>query len=170
MKKMPIFLLSCFCSLFSLAQAPNFSGTWVLDKSKSKLDEKTAAFILGRTITAVQSEKEIKITTATELVDAGGQPKIDLGAGNAKIYTFDGKETSETIESPIGDVLVIRKGELKEKQLLLTSSRTFNNGQTTFVSTEAWKLSEDGTVLTIKQKSESPGGVTSCDFFYRKNK
>lgn len=171
MKKVLFFLAAVWFSMQSFAQQPDFSGKWVLDKSKSKIDEKTAAILHSQTITAVQTDKAIRITIVTGQpgdTDAG-QKKLDLGSGAVKTYTFDGKEFSETRSTSIGEVRVSWKAELISKQLKLTIKHRFNiHEEVTTITTETWVLSEGGTVLTVIRQSETPDGIFSSELLYRK--
>lgn len=169
MKKVFLLLLFCWCSILSFAQQPDFSGNWILDKNKSKLDERSAARIKSQTITTEQTEKEIKIVIATEQMTDDGQNKVDFGNGAPRIYTFDGKESFEIRNTSIGKVEVAWKAEFKDKQLQLITSHKFNgSGDVTALTTETWTLSESGTVITIKRKSETPNGILLSEHVYRK--
>lgn len=157
--------------LFSLgvfAQTPNFSGEWMLDKAKSKLDERQSASIEGQTLTAEQTDKKIKITVTTKQKSGGlGANQVDLG-GSTNTYTFDGKEVTVESDSGIGKVLSRFKGELSEGKLKLQSIRTFNTamGDVSLTTKESWGLSADGKTLTIKRESESQRGKLESEWVY----
>jgi hypothetical protein len=170
MKKAVILLITCWVSIFSFAQKTNFSGNWVLDKNKSKLDEKTAAMIKSQTITVVQTEKEIKISYVSEQDFVDGQRKTDIASTDPTIYTFDGKETVSSSISAIGQVQAFCSGEIIDRKLKLKTVRVFNVASAVRVTTnETWELSENDSVLLIHRKVETPNGDISSELVFRKN-
>jgi hypothetical protein len=100
MKKVSILLSFVFLLSLSAFAQSNFSGTWELDKSKSKLDERMSKMIDTQTLTVTQTEKEFKVETTTKRLPppdggammggggdknpppAGGQPPMGGGGGN----------------------------------------------------------------------------------------
>lgn len=91
------FMFAAILSLFVFAvsavaqdKAVNFSGTWNLDVSKSKLGDH--ANIESQTLTVTQSEKDIKIETATKRTPPPADaPQGDRpGAGNGSGTTGGG--------------------------------------------------------------------------------
>lgn len=172
MKKSILFVsLVLLFSLNSFAQTPNFSGEWILDKEKSKLDKRQAASIESQILKAEQADKDIKVTVTTkqnpnEMV---GENRVDLGGG-ANTYTLDGKEITVEKDSQIGRVLVKCKGEFKDGKLKLQSSRTFNtpSGDVTINIKEIWELSADGKTLNIKREGESPQGTKTSELVFTK--
>ena len=86
------FLFAAFASLIFAAaafaqKAPNFGGTWTLDVSKSKLGDRNN--IESQTLTVTQSDKDIKIETATKRTPppngggGGGGGGFGGGGGNS---------------------------------------------------------------------------------------
>src|SRR5829696_3172562 len=113
--------LCCMLSIAAFAQAKtaDFSGTWTLDVSKSKLDER--ARIESMTLTVAQTAKDIKVdskTTRTPRPDgaAGGSGmgggRGGFGGDSSMTYTLDGKATTIQQESPMGTAPVSLTGKL----------------------------------------------------------
>src|SRR5215204_7573455 len=105
MKKVLFFTaFVCLLAISAFAQdtkkAADFSGSWTLDVSKSKLDER--ARIESMTLTVAQTAKDIKVdskTTRTPRPDgaAGGSGmgggRGGFGGDSSMTYTLDGKAT-----------------------------------------------------------------------------
>jgi hypothetical protein len=168
----------CLMAISAFAQdkkAADFSGGWTLDVSKSKLDER--ARIESMTMTVAQTDKDIKIETATKRLpppDGGGGMGRGGGFGGGDgttVYTLDGKETSTEVEGRMGKVPVKLKAELeKDGKLKLTRTSTFNTqmGEMTMTTKETWSLSDDGKTLTVKRESETPRGTNSSEMVFTK--
>ena len=66
-------LLTCACSMLLLglwavnAAAPNFAGTWVLDKGKSELPPQQAQALKSLTWTITQDGTQITVTPKAEM-------------------------------------------------------------------------------------------------------
>jgi hypothetical protein len=62
-------------SVVAAAQSASFAGTWELDKSKSKIDERMASRLNSQTLTVTQDDKEVKVERKTDMAaPAGGGP------------------------------------------------------------------------------------------------
>lgn len=186
--KKALFLTAFVCLLAVSAFAQDnkkadFSGSWTLDASKSKLGERTR--IESMTMTVTQTDKDIKVETATKrlpppagaMQDGGGQGGGmrrggGFGGGDAAMtYSLDGKETTMEVESQMGIIPVKLKGELESGgKLKLSSSRTFNTqmGEATMKTKEIWTLSGDGKTLTVKRDTETPRGTNSSEMVFTK--
>lgn len=69
-------------SVMAMAQkSANFAGTWELDKSKSKMDERMAARINSITLTVTQDDKEIKVERKQDMAPPPGGGAGGGGAG-----------------------------------------------------------------------------------------
>lgn len=162
-----------------------FAGTWTLDASKSKLDERMRGSIESMTWTVTQTDKELKVETKTkraarpegEMSGGGGQGRGTgrggFGGGDgATVYSLDGKETKVEQETPAGKIPVVYKANLeKGGKLTLISSRTISGqmGEMTITTKETWSLSEDGKTLTVKRETETPRGVQSSEMVFTKS-
>ena len=181
MKKV-LFLMAlvCLAAFSALAQKQaDFSGSWALDVSKSKLDER--ARIESMDLTVVQTDKDIKVETATKRLPppegAGngqgggrGMGRGGFGGDGTNTYTLDGKETSIEEESRMGKIPVKLKAEMDGGKLKLSSVRTINtpNGEVSVTTKETWTLSDDGKTLTVKRDTESPRGTNSSEMVFTK--
>ena len=166
----------------TLPKTPDFTGTWELDTSQSKLDERMR--IESMTLTVAQIGQQLKVDSATKRAPRpegegqnsgtgrGGGRGIGFGGGGGSqslTYTLDGKETDFTAPDGIGG------GKLKAKfdnsgELELTQSRTLNSpaGEITIKTKENWSLSADGKVLTVKRDMETPRGTNSSTLVFNK--
>jgi hypothetical protein len=188
--KKTIFLAAFICllaiSAFAQDKKADFSGSWTLDVSKSKLDERSR--IESMTMTVTQTDKDIKVETATKRLPppegaggngqggggmggGGGMRRGGFGGDGTTVYALGGKETITETETPMGKMPVKLKADLeKDGKLKLSSSRTFNtpNGEVSMTAKEAWTLSEDGKTLTVKRDTESPRGTNSSEMVFTK--
>lgn len=169
-----IFSLCVFTIAVSAQKAPNYSGTWTLDVSKSKLGERNS--IESQTLTVTQTEKDIKVAAATKRMappagggGGGGRMGGGMGGGDGtNTYTLDGKETTIETETPMGKVPTKLTGKWDGAKLSLASSTTFTtpNGEMTRTNKETWSLSADGNTLTIEgEMSGRNGAVTTTKVF-----
>lgn len=153
--------LFVFALTVSAQKAPNFSGTWALDVSKSKLGDRN--IIESQTLTVSQTEKDIKVAAATKRMappagafaggGGGGRMGGGMGGGDStNTYTLDGKETTIEVETQMGKVPTKLTGKWDGAKLSLASSTTFttSNGEMTRTNKETWSLSADGNTLTIE--------------------
>lgn len=193
--KKTIFLTAFICllaiSAFAQDKKADFSGSWTLDVSKSKLDER--ARVESMTMTVTQTDKDIKVETATKRLPppegatqggngsgqgngTGGGMGMGRGRGfgggdGTTTYTLDGKESSAEVEGPMGKMPVKLKAALeKDGKLKLSSTRTFNTqmGEISTTTKESWTLSEDGKTLTVKRDMETPRGTNSSEMVFTK--
>jgi hypothetical protein len=182
------FIFTAILSLFLLAisvsaqKGPSFSGTWTLDIAKSKLSDREKAAIESQVLTAVQTDKDIKITTVTKRIapagaaapqGGGGGGRGGMGAGETtSTFTLDGKEVVVDSPGPNGATIPTRTmSKWDGSKLVLTSSRTFNtpNGEVTSTAKETWELSADGKTLTITRETTNPQGTSSTTRVHTKS-
>jgi TonB family protein len=186
--------------LFSIslfAQTTDFSGTWNLDKEKSKLDERQAKSIESQTLTVSQTATEFKVDVKTKRMPPpegqGGQmpspPPNGMGQGGGRgqgmgggmrggfgggmdgttTYEID-KETTMDQETPMGSIPVSLKSKFDKGVLKLSRSSTFSSpmGEITMTTKEEWSLSTDGQTLTVKREMTTPRGTNSSESVYTK--
>lgn len=178
----------CLLAVSAFAQKKSdFSGSWTLDVSKSKLDER--ARVESMTMTVAQTDKDIKVETATKRMPppegAGGQGngtgggmgrgmgRGGFGGGDGTtVYTLDGKETTTEVDAgQMGKVPVKLKANLEsDGKLKLSNSRTITTqmGEISITTKETWALSEDGKTLTVKRDMETPRGTNSSEMVFTK--
>jgi hypothetical protein len=167
------------------AEAPkitDFSGKWVLDISKSKLEERMR--IESMTLTVSQTAKDIKTESIAKHIPSpnsmtpggrGGMGGPPAGNGpDIHTYTLDGKETTEDASAAnpgMGMAGAKLKAELqKDGTLNLSLVRKFNTpmGEAEASTKEKWTLSADGKTLTIDRDRTSPRGSLSAKMVFTK--
>lgn len=162
----------------------DFSGKWVLNVSKSQLNERMR--IESMTLTVEQTAKELKMTSEvkrTPVKDGfggggrGGGPTGLAGNGpESRAFSLEGRETTGTpgeFEASIGMPGPTLKAEMRtDGTLNLTISRKFNagpNGGADMTTKEKWTLSADGKTLTIDREQNSPRGTMTAKLVLLKN-
>ncbi|MEP6848951.1 MAG: hypothetical protein ABI999_08840 [Acidobacteriota bacterium] len=174
--------LMLVAAAFAQDKAPNFSGHWELDATKSKLDERARVQTMSLDVT--QTAADVKVATKTTRMPRpegsapggqGGGGGMGRGGGfggldTTMTYTLDGKETSIQQDGPNGPTPVKLKGKIDAGKLQISSSRTFTtpNGDITTSKKETWSLSSDGTTLTIEQEQTNPRGTNTSTLVFVK--
>lgn len=188
MKKLSLALFAvAMMAAASFAQGKaNYSGTWTLDKDKSTLGGPMR--IDGMTLTVAQTDKEIKVETATKRLppnDTPGAPTAGapgggpgrgrggMGMGDGTtVYSLDGKETKAEIDGPMGKMPVFYKAAAgADGSLELSSKRSFSGpqGEITMTTKETWKLSADGKTLTVDRVNATPRGDQTAKLVFSKS-
>ncbi|HET6851060.1 MAG TPA: hypothetical protein VFH46_01990 [Pyrinomonadaceae bacterium] len=156
------------------AAAPNFAGTWTLDKSKSQgLSQRVQN---AESVSWIITQTEKDITIEEKIAGGGGPPAGGPPAGGApqgggpggggrggmmgpRTFNLDGSETT----GETGRGKFARKATLSSdgKTLELVSKLTFQGpeGEVTSTSTDKLTLSADGKTLTVVRHSEGPRGA-----------
>ena len=176
-------------ALAAQAAAPNFAGTWTLDKSKSQGLSQRLQNAESVTWNITQTDKQI---TIEEKVTGSGGPSAGAPAGSPpaggppgggpggggrgmggmmggpRIYNLDGSETS----GDMGRAKFVRKATVSSdgKTLELVQKTTFQgpDGEVTSTSTDKLSLSGDGKTLTVVRHSESPRGPQDSTLVFNK--
>ena len=190
MKKLFLaFAVLCALSVAAMAQVGSFAGTWELDKSKSKMDERMASRLNGQTLTVTQDDKAINVERKTDMAaPAGGGPGGGpggapppggagpggpgggrggmMGGAPNSTYKLDGSEV--VAEGPRGKTT--SKSKLSGGMLEVNSSNTFNgqNGEMTMKTTEHWELIEGGKALKIHSVRDGMNGPVETTLVYNK--
>ena len=180
-------------ALAAHAAAPNFAGTWTLDKSKSQGLNQRLQNAESVTWNVTQTEKEITIDEKVAGGGPGGPPPggapaaggppaggppgggqgggrgMGGGMGGPRTFNLDGSETT----GEMGRGKFVRKATLSSdgKTLELVSKVTFQtpDGQeVTTNSTDKLTLSADGKSLTVVRHSESPRGAQDSTLVFNK--
>ena len=144
MKKLVLFLIVVFISSSLVAQT-DFSGTWTLNSSKSKLGERSFA---PKSVVIVQKDNNFSLESHNEWQ---GEERVR----NSK-YTLDGKECINPgfRDSEIKSTAVW-SGD--KKSLTITSKFEMQNGEMTMKA--VYKM--DGKNLVIESSSSSSFGDRS---------
>ncbi|HSL53883.1 MAG TPA: hypothetical protein VK868_05785 [Pyrinomonadaceae bacterium] len=180
-------------ALAAHAAAPNFAGTWTLDKSKSQGLNQRLQNAESVTWNVTQTEKEI---TIEEKVTGGGGPGGPPAGGapaagstppaggapggggpgrgmggmmGPRTFSLDGTETT----GEMGRGKFARKATLSSdgKTLELVSKLTFqtpDGTEATSTTNEKLTLSADGKSLTVVRHSESPRGTQDSTLVFNK--
>jgi hypothetical protein len=180
-------------ALAAHAAAPNFAGTWTLDKSKSQGLNQRLENAASVSWNITQTDKEITIDekimggggpggpgpggppaggAPSSPAPAGGQgvgPGRGMMGGGPRTYNLDGTETT----GEMGRGKFVRKATLSSdgKTLELASKMTFQNQEGTEItttSTDKLTLSADGKSLTVVRHSESPRGAQDSTLVFNK--
>ena len=177
-------------ALAAHAAAPNFAGTWTLDKSKSQGLSQRVQNAESVSWVITQTDKEItvdeKITggggPGGGAPGAGGPPPGGQGGGpgsgggrgmmgpmGPRTYNLDGSETT----GETGRGKFARKATLSSdgKTLDLVTKSTFqtqDGSEVTINSSDKLSLSADGKVLTVVRHSESPRGPQDSTMVFNK--
>jgi hypothetical protein len=177
-------------ALAAQAAAPNFAGTWTLDKGKSQGLSQRVQNAESVSWVITQTEKEI---TIEEKVAGGGGPGggppsgapaaggppaggggqgggRGMGMGGPRTFNLDGTETT----GDTGRGKFARKATLSSdgKTLELVSKVTGqgpDGNEVSFTTTDKLTLSADGKVLTVVRHSESPRGPQDSTWVFNKS-
>ena len=138
-----VIALVLFASVTAHAQAPDFSGTWRLDETKSKVT--ATAGIIG--LISAGAPKTLHITQP-----ANGTLVVESQVNEAHVRIYKpGRETS-TPAGQGGAVTMTTKWE--GKTLISEGALKAPNGDTTAIR-EVVSLSADGKVLTMEVKTSA---------------
>lgn len=184
-------------ALAAQAAAPNLAGTWTLDKSKSQGLSQRVQNAESVSWVITQTEKEITIEEKFTggggpgaggggggapggpppgAAPQGGGPGgggggrgMGMGMGGPRTYNLDGTETT----GDTGRAKFSRKATMSSdgKTIELVQKTTFQGPDgNEIVSTTSDKLalSEDGKVLTVTRRSESPRGTQDSTLVFNK--
>jgi hypothetical protein len=180
-------------ALAAHAAAPNFAGTWTLDKSKSQGLNQRLQNAESVTWNVTQTDKEITIDEKVTGggpgggpggppaggAPAGGPPGSGPGGGGGRgmgggmmgprTFNLDGSETT----GDMGRGKFARKATMSSdgKTLELVSKMTFqtqDGNEVTTTSTDKLTLSADGKSLTVVRHSESPRGPQDSTLVFNK--
>jgi hypothetical protein len=174
-----LIILAVFSSVSAQDRVTNFGGTWTLDVAKSKLDER--ARIESQTVTVTQTDKDIKVETATKRIPmpegyqggpAGGMARGGFGADTPFTYSLEGKETKTEQQGPMGAMPVTLKAKFEGGKLQLSRSSTMSGqmGEVTMTTKEVWELSADGKTLTVNtERNTMRGNETTTRVFAKKS-
>jgi hypothetical protein len=174
-------------ALAAHAAAPNFAGTWTLDKSKSQGLSQRIQNAESVSWVITQTDKEI---TVEEKIQGGGGPAMNgggtgappaggpgggggrggmMGAPGPRTYNLDGSETT----GEAGRGKFARKATLSSdgKTLELVSKTMFtgqDGNEMTITNSDKLSLSGDGKVLTVTRHAESPRGPQDSTLVFNK--
>ena len=164
---MSLSLVACFVlasgiGAGAVTQKPDFTGTWVLDKSKSEGIPPS----LEQTVKVVQSGDRIDVETKS--VSDQGEQVINSS------YTLNGKEAKVTLPGPMPGMTAKGRqtakwsadGSVFESEDVGTFDTPY--GPATIKTKRTWQLSADGKTLTVALTREGPISMKSKRVFVKK--
>lgn len=174
-------------ALAAQAAAPNFAGTWTLDKSKSQglsqrvQNAESVSWVIAQTDKDITIEEKIVGGGGPGGPPAGGPPPAGSapqggqggrgmsGMMGPRTYNLDGSETA----GDSGRAKFTRKATLSSdgKTLELVQKTTFqtqDGNEVTSTQSDKLTLSADGKVLTVTRHSESPRGTQDSTLVFNK--
>ncbi|HYK88239.1 MAG TPA: hypothetical protein VE398_05690 [Acidobacteriota bacterium] len=153
-------LLVFVIALLALAlAAPNFSGTWVRDKTQSDpmMGGRGGGQAMDMEVTLTIKQDGNNFEVATQRGERNSEAK----------YTLDGKENKNST----GRGETISKSRVEGDKLLIEGVRkmTRQSGETMEMKfSEEYSLSADGKVLTVKSTATTPQGERTSKQVYNK--
>ncbi len=139
--------------------APNFSGVWIRDKTKSD------PLMMGRR--GGGEEADVEVTLTIQQADNNFEVARQMGERTATSkYTLDGKENTNTM----GRGEAVSKSKWDGDKLAIEGTRKFSgpNGEMEMQFREVYALSPDGKVLTVTSTMTSPRGERTSKQVYNK--
>lgn len=149
-------LLAAACFTAPADSKPDFSGEWKLNVDKSNFGPMPAPTTATRKI--VHKDPDVNIESSQS------GPQGDMTT-NIK-FTTDGKETTNTINTPNGDIEIKTTGSWDGKEIKTNNKLNIQGMDIT--SEERMSLSEDGKVMTNTQKISTPQGDFETSMVFEK--
>jgi len=144
----------------SLAQKPDFSGTWNLNTEKSQLPRMGRGMGGPATLTITHDDPQISMVSV--LQSPRGERKIEFE------LTLGGEDVKVSMN--MGET--VYKGYWSEdgKSIIIESEMEMGRGGRSFSmsSKQTYSLSDDGKVLTCKQVRSTPRGDMESTLVYDK--
>lgn len=149
----------------------DFSGTWVLDKSKSEIPSQYKGGIAGKyggegmhiatQLEVKHAEPELKVSQVLEIEDQ----KKTL----TSVYRTDGQETTNPGLLP--NISIVSKASWDGNRLIIDSTRNVETRRRTgqVKSKQVWSLSSDGNTLSIEMTVMTPQGERTAKLSYHKS-
>jgi hypothetical protein len=150
-----IFSLSSFNSY----QSVNFSGTWVLNETKSVLGE--GGFGGAKNMTVTHNGNNLSV----ERTNTGRNGQT---MSNTLKYTLDGKANENKMGRGSSTSVSKLSADGKSMNINSTMMMERNGNKMEVKSLEVWKLSSDGKTLTIENTGTTPRGERKTTLVYDK--
>ncbi|HST20229.1 MAG TPA: hypothetical protein VLR90_03895 [Blastocatellia bacterium] len=166
MKRLLVFcILVCalVVEVWAAGVAPaNFSGTWVLDQTKSA---GVSGAMTGADVTMVVTQDGKQLTTETTVT--GGQREIPPQKAT---YNLDGSETTAEMTGRMPGKATMKAKWMGDNVLELSSVQNVNvqGNDVTITRQDHWELAEGGKVLKVNRSSESPRGKQESKLVFNK--
>jgi hypothetical protein len=150
-------LLSSLLLSGAAVPAPDFSGTWALDKAKSE--------------SLPQQMANAEITWVITVADKAFKKEVKGGrVPQTENYKLDGSEVAEDVAFGQATMKAKRVAKAMGEMLELKSvvSGEFNGNQFTATTTQHLELADGGKTLKVHQVSESPRGTLESKLVFTK--
>ena len=144
----------------SMMAQPGFSGSWVLNESKSTLGD--GPRMSATSLTVTQQENLISVDLVQPSWDGGEMKRSEK-------YTLDGKESVNKgmMDSSVKCITTLSDNK-KEIKFDKTVSFEMNGEKMEMKISEVWNISDDGKTLTVKSTMSSDMGDMSTTLVYDK--
>jgi hypothetical protein len=154
-----IVCISILSSANLFAQNPNFSGSWALNESKSKLPE------MGFRRPAIKiTATQDNLVLSTERLSKGrdGEDRI-----TTEKITLDGKECENVVfQDRKRKSIATWSGDGKTLEIKSIMIFDMNGESREIKSSEIWNLSDDKSILTIESTSDGRDGEVKATLIY----
>jgi len=135
------------------AAAPDLSGTWKLNASKSSFGQFPAPEAMTQKVTHAEPKVKLETTMTTQQGDVNFTSNYTTDGKESTNQGFGGSETKSTAKWDGNTLLVETKGSF---------------GDNTFTMKDKWTVSEGGKVLTIDRTFSSQMGDVSQKMVFDK--
>jgi len=150
-------IVAAACFAAPADSKPDFSGDWKLNVDKSNFGPMPGPESSTRKI--VHKDPDVAVTTTQT-----GGPQGDMTT-DVK-FTTDGKEVTNVIKTPNGDIEIKTTGTWDGKDIKTNNKLNIQGMDIT--SEERMALSDDGKVLTNTQKISTPQGDFEVSLVFEK--
>lgn len=139
------------------APGPNFSGTWVVDLTKSDFGPMPPP----ESVVLVVEHKEPNLKVTVTQRSAGSE------VTNVRLVTTDGKDNSNKMRTPDGETQDVISTTKWTGSALATAYKVNAQGMTVDI-TDSWELSDGGKVLTASRSVKTPQGNFQAKVVYNR--
>ncbi|HKR00834.1 MAG TPA: hypothetical protein VJT09_09175 [Pyrinomonadaceae bacterium] len=138
------------------AAMPDYSGTWTLDKSKSK--DLPPMMVSAETLEMTVTQDKEKLTIKNSL------------SGDEVSYKLDGSKAKAQMGGRMPGEATIYLEQKEDGKVVLHVLRelNFQGNAVTITITESWELMDNGKTLKAKRTVESPRGTQEMEMVYTK--
>lgn len=159
-----------------------YAGTWKLDTAKSKTDMPMRGG--STTLIVTQTAKELTVTTETKRPEMQGERpagppagggmggRLGMGGDGTVKYSLENKPTIVDMEGPTGKAPIAYSASKEaDGSLVLSSKQVFSRPgghDLTVTRTERWKVSSDGTTLTVEREQSGSNGTRNSTLVFTK--
>lgn len=141
-----LFVMVAAVVVAGAATLPNYAGTWVLNKDKSKLPPQ------------MQNAESMDLIVTQDAQNL--TVKSSMGGGQETTYKLDGSKSKAQRGGRFPGEATVYLEKKDDGKIVLHSDRELNMQGNTFTikSTEKWELTDGGKTLNVNLKVESPRG------------